>query len=127
MKPTVYIAGPMTGYEDYNYPAFDEAASEWADRGWAVLNPADHFLRDQDLDMSQYMRGAIHALLQADAVALLPGWTNSPGATMEVIMAHRLGLTVYDVAGFDMTDKIRDVRYSDLVPNYSRPRAYAHA
>ena len=93
---TVYIAGPMTGYIDFNYPAFDHASRVWADKGWAVLNPADHFLRDQRLDMPVYMRGAIHAVLQADALALLPGWENSPGATMEVILAHRLGLEIYD-------------------------------
>ena len=112
MKKVVYIAGPMTGIPDYNYPAFHAAARAWAEDGWAVLNPADHFLRDQELEMKQYMRGAIHALLQADAIALLPGWANSPGATMEAIMAHRLGLSVVNSWGVPI--ELNDVRYADL-------------
>lgn len=113
MRQRIYIAGPMTGYPDYNYPAFDEAAKIWSDRGWAVLNPADHFLRDQDLEMATYMRGAIHAVLQADAVAVLNGWSTSPGATMEVIMAHRLGLPIYN-AYTGASVNVRDVRYSHV-------------
>lgn len=115
LRQRVYIAGPMTGYTDYNYPAFDKASKFWADRGWAVLNPADHFLGDQGLQMATYMRGAVHAVLQADAIALLPGWAHSPGATMEVIMGHRMGLPVYDaITGEAM--EIKPVRYSHAFP-----------
>lgn len=105
----------MTGYIDYNYPAFDKASQEWAGRGWAVLNPADHFLRNQDLDMAVYMRGAIHAVLQADAVAVLPNWESSEGATMEVIMAHKLGLPVYN----SETGKEMDVRGVQYIHVYA--------
>ena len=31
--PRLYVAGPMTGLPDYNYPAFDGAAALLAERG----------------------------------------------------------------------------------------------
>lgn len=39
----VYIAGPMTGLPEYNFPAFHAAAKAWRDAGWEVLNPAEAF------------------------------------------------------------------------------------
>ncbi len=40
-KPTIYIAGPMSGYPQYNFPAFDEARDELRENGWQVVSPAD--------------------------------------------------------------------------------------
>ena len=39
--PTIYIAGPMRGYEDGNFPAFDRQATVLEEQGWRVINPAD--------------------------------------------------------------------------------------
>lgn len=36
----IYIAGPMTGYPDYNRAAFNAKASELMAEGHIVLNPA---------------------------------------------------------------------------------------
>ena len=36
----VYIAGPMTGLPDLNYPAFNAAEEALTAAGHAVLNPA---------------------------------------------------------------------------------------
>ena len=41
MKKRIYIAGPMRGKPDYNYPAFNEAAEKLRCDGWDVENPAD--------------------------------------------------------------------------------------
>jgi len=48
----------------------------------------------------QYMRLSIAQVLQAEAVALLPGWVNSRGATLERRIATALGLLVGAVADF---------------------------
>ena len=40
-KPTIYIAGPMRGYEDGNFPAFDRQARVLEEQGWIVINPAE--------------------------------------------------------------------------------------
>ena len=91
----VYIAGPMTGKHDFNYPAFDRLSLEWEHRGWAVINPANSFNRNQNLTHGEYIRAAIHLILQADALALMVGWEDSRGAKLEAAIAQTLGLPVY--------------------------------
>lgn len=86
-----YIAGPMTGLPDFNFPAFHEAAARLRARGDTVLNPAEN----PDPPCKSwvgYMRMAIAQLVQCDAVFLLPGWRDSRGARLEVEIARQLGL-----------------------------------
>ena len=40
-KPTIYVAGPMRGYENYNFPAFDRCSRVLREQGWNVINPAE--------------------------------------------------------------------------------------
>ena len=35
----VYVAGPMRGYVDYNYPAFDSACEVLREAGYDVVSP----------------------------------------------------------------------------------------
>jgi len=37
---TIYIAGPMSGLPEFNYPAFFAAAEQLTAAGYDVLNPA---------------------------------------------------------------------------------------
>ena len=37
----IYIAGPMTGRPDLNFPAFHAAATTLRDAGFDVVNPAE--------------------------------------------------------------------------------------
>ena len=105
MKPMkVYIAGPMTGIEDYNFPAFHEAAAKWRALGHEVFNPAETDNGDTTNEWEYYMKKDIAMLLQSDAVALLPGWEKSKGATLEVTIATHLGLKIYDAETFDPID-----------------------
>lgn len=36
-----YIAGPMRGYDRFNFPAFDAAKDRLIEMGWDVVSPAD--------------------------------------------------------------------------------------
>lgn len=93
----MYIAGPMTGYADFNYPAFYEAASAWEAQGWEVSNPAVHSdIVGLTASHATYMRMSIEDLLECDAIAMLPGWESSIGATLEHRIAEVLGMTVLD-------------------------------
>lgn len=86
---TVYVAGPMTGYQGYNFPAFNGAEERLKLFGYDVLNPARH---GAGQTWEWYMRADIRHVLDADAIYLLPGWEASRGARLEVHVAHALGV-----------------------------------
>ena len=87
----LYIAGPMTGLPEFNYPAFNAEARVWRVRGFEVENPAEG---PELPSWAAYMRRALRQLLTCDALVLLPGWTASKGATVEWLLASVLGLQV---------------------------------
>ena len=92
----IYLAGPMTGHPEHNFPAFHEAAKRLTEAGWQVINPADNFGGRTDLPRSSYLRADIALLIQCEAVAMLPGWEHSRGARLEYLLAHELGMCVID-------------------------------
>jgi len=112
----VYVAGPMRGRPFFNFPAFDEAAAALRAEGHEVFNPAD---RDRqvhgdevnnsatgNLDDIAHTGFTLREALEADtswicrnaeAIALLPEWETSKGATAEYALARALGLEVWSV------------------------------
>lgn len=91
----VYIAGPMTGLPDFNYPAFNRAADALRAKGYHVENPADNPVPPCGT-WKGYMLLAIAQLITCDTVALLPGWSDSKGAKVEHQLALDLDLDVLD-------------------------------
>jgi len=99
---TLYIAGPMTGLPEFNYPAFFEAEQRLWKYGFLTLNPARQS-KDDDADSRgwvDYMRLGITDVLAADGIAVLPGWETSRGARLEVHVAVELRLPVRAVEGW---------------------------
>ena len=96
MKKTVYLSGPMTGYPEFNFPAFHAAAALWRGEGYRVFNPAENFKGRTDLPRADYMREDLAQVMKADIVAVLKGWEQSAGARLEVAMARELDLPVVD-------------------------------
>lgn len=109
----VYLAGPMRGIPQFNFPAFDYAAAKLREQGFEVFSPAE---RDRTVystrleanptgseeqavkEVGFSLRKAFHAdtewiSLHADGIALLPGWEKSSGAIAENALATALGLT----------------------------------
>ena len=100
----VYIAGPMTGIPEFNFPAFFSAQARLEKEGWKVFNPAEKD-QEKDLDAEAVKTGdakkAIAAgfdfrecflwdtekVITADAIYMLPGWEQSPGAKAEHAVA----------------------------------------
>lgn len=106
---TLYIAGPMTGLPENNYPAFRDAASILAKAGYGVLNPVENEKKRTDntrwvvgnrAPWSWYMRRSLEQIAVADGMAVLPRWQNSKGATLEVDLALQLGMQVATVDGW---------------------------
>ena len=89
----VYLAGPMTGLPELNFPAFTQEAERLRDEGLQVLNPADHGIVD-GADWADYLRHDITGLASCERIHLLRGWTKSKGACLEMTIAKALGMTV---------------------------------
>lgn len=104
----IYIAGPMTGLPDWNFPAFFEAEKELLSLGYEVVNPAhsDGATVQEALESAGnpeapnntwrwYMRRDLPHVLEVDALCVLPGWRKSKGASLEVHVAKAIGLPIY--------------------------------
>lgn len=87
----LYIAGPMSGYPDHNFPAFNAMAKELRGLGFEVVNPAE-LAEDDSQPWEYYMRRDIPLLCQCDGIVLLPGWQQSRGACLEQIIARELDM-----------------------------------
>lgn len=84
-----YIAGPMTGLQDLNFPAFHRAAAHFRAQGVDVVNPAE-INPDPSAGWNECMRNDIRELVTCDAIVMLPGWERSKGASLEHYIARQL-------------------------------------
>lgn len=88
-----YLSGPMSGYPDLNRVEFNVAAKLLREIGYVVCNPAE-FVETPGLPWAEYLRQDIRALMGCHGVITLPGWQESRGASLEVGIAHALGMRV---------------------------------
>ena len=106
----IYIAGPMTGHPEHNFPAFHSAAGRLHEAGYEVVNPADNFGGRTDLPRSSYLRADVVLLLQCDAMAVLPGWETSLGAKLEYLLARELQMPIFDAETLQSLDSLPDAK-----------------
>lgn len=118
----IYVAGPMRGLPEFNFPAFHEAARRLRAKGHEVFNPAERDIARHGLDISKGNMAGCEKLAaeqhgfnirealaddldficrQADAVALLPGWQESRGALAEVHAARALDLLILSLEAME--------------------------
>ena len=89
---TIYISGPMKGLENLNREAFEKAERLLRECGYFPINP--HRFPEQETYDDYLMIDLEMIAMTADAIALLPGWENSPGAKKELKAALDLNLKV---------------------------------
>lgn len=92
-----YLSGPMTGLPELNYPAFMAGAKWLRAIGHEVYNPAEWESRHNNGTFNLQIAFADYCTYicrEADAVVVLPGWKNSPGARAEVAVALAVGKPV---------------------------------
>ena len=116
----LYLAGPMRGIPEFNFPAFHAAAARLRAQGHMVFNPAEkdnerHGINfaegntagsiEQARDQHGFsLRVALGEDLDwicehAEGIALLPGWELSNGARAEWATAVALSLTIIYLNG----------------------------
>ena len=119
----IYISGPITGLPNKNIEAFNTAAEKLRTLGFEVLNPFD-------LDQTgfnpeecwfKYLKRDLKEMLSCDALCLLPGWEESKGARLEIIVAIQLALPLFrlDTDGTMLTVHVAsDVELTPIIPSH---------
>ena len=96
MNKKVYISGPMSGIEGFNFDAFDNAAKFIESRGDVAVNPAIRGRKWVDkngyrpLTKAEYrkmMTNCKYDLRQCSSIFMLKGWESSNGAKEELSLA----------------------------------------
>ena len=120
-----YLAGPMFGIPQCNIPAFDSAAAKLRAVGLDIVSPAElddpiiraaclasvdgkyrKTLTDQGTTLGDILARDIRVVIEeVRGVVLMPGWTKSRGARLEVMAA-----LLYDKEFLELIDgKVRAV------------------
>lgn len=93
----IYVSGPITGLANRNRLAFENVSSNLRELGHEVINPFD--LDHPDFNPEgcwfKYLKRDLAEVLACDAICLLPGWEESKGARLEVVVAQALELPLY--------------------------------
>jgi hypothetical protein len=138
-KKTVYIAGPMRGIKDYNFPAFDAASVKLEAMGYQVISPADldreagHSFSELGSDWDwntipegfnlkqAVIRDTFAIINNADEICLLTGWANSKGAQAEAALGRWLGLKVWELEPEDVLQEAFRITRGDRQAQYGPP------
>lgn len=111
-KKRIYIAGPMQGYPEFNFPRFNAVAACMRLQGnTVVFNPAEKDIErhngtniatgnatgslasakaEHGFNLRQALKEDTAFICGADAIIMLPGWEKSNGAQAE----HRLAVAL---------------------------------
>ena len=94
-----YLAGPMSGYPQYNYGEFEAACrllranKITVHSPHEIVYPASRVLGDRPYQ--EYIDGGLNLLRRCNGIILLPGWPQSTGALMELAEATKANFPAY--------------------------------
>jgi len=101
----VYIAGPMTGYDQFNKPAFMDVENYLRNVGFEVFNPAvEQEIKNLDEcngfepltpeERKRIIRKDLEGIMSSDQMFMLKGWEKSTGARAEHAVAVWLEMEI---------------------------------
>jgi len=110
---SAYLAGPMRGHEDYNFPAFHDATAWLRSENWKIFSPAERDESDPVLNgdwgisaegrgLDYFMQFDLAAVCQTDCVIYLPGWETSQGARLEGMVAVEIAHPVFEIVRYGL-------------------------
>ncbi len=88
----IYLSGPIT-FEPNAHQTFAAAETLVREIGCEPVNPLR--INPPDVDWNTAMRNDIRALVDCDAILMLPGWRKSRGSIIEYNLAINLDIDVY--------------------------------
>lgn len=119
----IYLAGPMRGMPEHNYPAFHQAEDDLLlfYNNVDIFNPAKTFGGDKGKTLREYYKEDFEYILtRADTMAFMEGWQGSQGALIEYSIARDLEL---DFIMLDEPMGITEVHRASEWPEHA-PVAY---
>lgn len=129
----------MTGYPEYNFPAFFAAEEKLREQGFEVVNPArldteagydpthPDFVMDKEFLVGAAKRDLL-GVIECDAIAMLPEWEKSKGANAELAVAKWLGKKIYLYPSMvqyeqeSILDKAKQITSGERQKNYGHPK-----
>lgn len=95
----VYLSGKITGRDpDETAKQFEHYANMFREKyGAEVLNPLENGL-PRESRWTDHMRADVKLMMDADLVAMLPGWRSSKGANIERELARALSIEIVDLS-----------------------------
>ena len=108
-KGRFYQAGPMSSIPLYNFPAFIEITADLRSQGYEIYSPAEGDLKlgvdpTKPLDspenslifnMRETVRRDLREILRSEGIILMPGWQQSYGCKVELMVTMWAGLKVF--------------------------------
>ena len=113
MKPeSLYIAGPMSGIPEFNWPAFNAVDDVLLGLGIETVNPArmdEYSVESGDLahgdiatgksvgavSKAGFLKRDFHYMTTCEGIVFLEGWAKSPGANCELLVAQMSGMSTW--------------------------------
>ena len=89
----VFVSGPMSNMEDWNWRAFKKAETALSFEGHTVLSPANNIpmTNPEAIPHEGYLAICLAMIDQCDCIYQLHGWEQSKGARIEFLYASITG------------------------------------